>query len=288
MMELIPHLTVRETLNLILKTIRAWRRHRVPVLAAALSYYTLFSIPPLFIIIVYTAGLVADSESVKAELFRLQEFLITEGSSNYLATIIDNYEIIRGNVFINILGILFLFWTASRVFMHLKASLDIIWDGSEGVSLRRSIYRRILAILLIISLGFVVVAFLLFQTVIYRLTGYIMCAFAFPLPASQSFYNSIMFISAILLFALIFRVVPEKTERWLNVLVGGVFTSLLFFPGLILFTYYVGTTTLTSVYGPAGSLVVFLVWVYFSSQVILFGAQFTKEYSDMVREAHRG
>ena len=280
-----PAMKAREVFNMVKATGLAWADHKAPRLGAALAYYSLLSIAPLLILMVAICGLVFEKKAAEAQLLGQVQEMAGPSGANALRTILSNTHHASTGIFASAVALATLLFGASGVFVELRDSLNTIWDAPPSVSAtwRVVIWQRIVSFGMVLSLGFLLLASLVLSAVFAVVSRY----FEGKLPVHTAIWGEVVnfilpLIAISVLFALIFKFVPEVPIAWRDVVVGAVATAVLFQIGKALLTLYLATAAVGSTYGAAGSLVAFVVWVYYSAQIFFFGAVFTKVYADTV------
>jgi membrane protein len=272
-----------ETFSLLKATVSEWLDDQAPTLGAALAYYTVFSLAPLLIITIGIAGLVFGAEAAQGQIFDQLRGLLGEASGKAMEEIVRSASAEpKTGVVATAIGFVTLLFGASGVFGQLQASLNIIW----GVQLKPG--RGILGIIRdrILSFGFIlVVGFLLlvslFLTAAIAFVGKQFGAMVPGMEALIQLLNSILSLAVItLLFAMMFKILPDANIAWRDVWIGAFITALLFTIGKFALGFYLGRSGVASSYGAAGSLIVLLLWVYYSSQIVFFGAEFAQVYAN--------
>jgi membrane protein len=265
-----------------------WYADRGPRLGAALAFYTLFSLAPLLIIITAIAALAYGQEVAHAQIIRQIEELIGREGADAIRTIIENAARPSSGLAATLIGLATLLFGATIVFSELQDALNTIWDippKPERGMVIGIIRDRFLSFAMVLSIGFLLLASMLANTILTAIVqnfGDILPGRAYVLRIA----NSALFLSIVtLLFAMIYKMLPDTTIAWSDVVIGAVATSLLFAIGKFLIGLYLVYSSVVSAYGAAGSLVVVLVWVYYSAQIFYFGAEFTKVYA--TRRGHR-
>jgi membrane protein len=253
--------------------------------AAAIAFYAIFSLPAVLIIIISVAGYLFGAESARQELYDGISNAIGGGTAERVQGIIENTSIAEPSTLANLIGIGILLFSATTVFTVLQHSLNQIWRVMEKPS-KSSIIKlaidRGISFLMVLLLGAIMAASVLLDTALVLINDYLDSA----LPERQFildldyFFNlanySISTVVITLIFAMIFKILPDVVVKWKDVLIGAIVTTLLFVFGKYLMGLYLSTTSMTSAYGAAGSLVILLMWVYYSSFILLYGANFTK------------
>jgi len=251
-------------------------------LSAALSYYTIFSLPPLLIIVISLSGIFFGANAVRGEIFNQINGLVGNGAALQIQEIIKNVKLSNSNIFVTVVGIIILLIGASGVFSEIQNSINYIWgiEGKPKRNLIKFIYNRLMSFSMIGSVGFLLLVGLIINSLIdilnKRLTTY------FPQDSIFLFYviNTIIsFFIITLLFSIIFKTLPDGKIAFRDCLIGALFTAFLFMIGKFAIGYYLGNYNIASIYGAAGSVILILAWVYYSAIILYFGAEFTKVYA---------
>jgi membrane protein len=259
-----------------------WSEDRAPRLGAALAYYTVFSLVPLLMVVIAIAGFVFGEEAARGEILRQISGLVGEKSGTMIQDMLQNASEPKNGIMGSLIGIGTLLLGASGVFGQLQDALNTVWEvkPKPGRGFMGLIRDRFLSLVTVVGTGFLLMVSLVLSALLSAmgkaLSGY--------LPAPESVLQAINFVISFgvtaLLFAMIFKILPDVRIQWRDVWVGAVVTALLFTIGKLLIGLYLGKTDVASVFGAAGSLVILLVWIYYSSQILLYGAEFTKVYAD--------
>jgi len=267
---------------LIRLTVERWNEDKVPKLAAALAYYTSFAIAPVLLIAIALAGMLFGADAARGAVSREISGLVGPRIGQEIEGILKNAWQPRAGSIATVLGLIALLFGASGVFVELQDSLNIIWKVKKkaGRGVWGTIRDRFLSFTMVLGIGFLLLVSLVLsaglealshlltdgrtQTVVVRLVNPIL---------------SLAVISG--LFAAAFKILPDARTRWRDVAVGAVFTAVLFTLGKFLIGLYLGRSTIGSTYGAAGSFVLLLLWIYYSSQVFFLGAEFTRSWADV-------
>jgi len=254
---------------------KAWNDDYAPSMGAALAYYTLFSIAPLLVIVLALAGLLFGEQAARGELFaQISRFIGPNGAKAIEELIAHANRPGAGTVAL-VSGTAALFLGASAVFGELQNALDRIWrapsrkDDRGWMNLVRS---RLLSFGMILAVAFVLMVSL------------VMSALFAALGEWQGLDLAASFCVTTLMFALVYRIIPRVPIRWRDVWVGAALTAALFALGKLAIGLYLGRSGVASAFGAAGSLVAVMVWVYYSAQVFLLGAEFTRIYAARIRQ----
>jgi membrane protein len=252
-------------------------------LAAALSYYTIFALPPLLIIIISLSGFFFGAEAVRGEVFGQINGLVGNAAALQIQEIIKNVKLSHSNSFATVFGIIILLIGASGVFAEIQDSINFIWGlkAKPKRGIVKFIKNRLMSFSMIGSVGFLLLVSLIINSVMDVLNTRL--AVFFPKDSVYLFYVSnllLVFFIITLLFTVIFRTLPDGKVVLRDCLIGAAFTSLLFMIGKFAIGAYLGQSTIASWYGAAGSVILILVWVYYSAIILYFGAEFTKVYAE--------
>jgi membrane protein len=263
------------------ETYKEWSEDNASSLAAALAYYTLFSLAPLLIIAIGIAGLVLGSSSrVKSELFFQIQSFVGPDAAKTIQNLINNNSLLQTSAITTIIGLATLVLGASGLFIHIQQSLNIIWEvkPKPGSGLFFFIKSRLLSFAMIVGTGFLLFILVILSTLLSAIAQY----FNFLLPAAIP-WQSIEFIVSILLitllFAVVFKTLPDVKVQWKDVWIGSFVTAVLFTIGKFLIGLYLSRSSISSAFGAAGSLVIILLWIYYSAQIFFFGAEFIQVFA---------
>ena len=262
-------------------TFSEWFADNAPMHGAAIAFYSIFSLSPLLIIVISVAGLVFGREAVRGEIVDQFGGLIGREGAREIEQIIENADQPETGTIATIVGLVTLFLGATAVFTQLKTALNTIWDVQQRSDrfLFTMLLDRVLSFAMVQCIAFLLLVSLVVSTGMTALANYL----AGRIPALSvllvvtNFLVSLAVIT--LLFAAIFRILPDVRIAWGDVWIGALATALLFVAGKTLIGLYIGSTGVASVYGAAGSLIVLLLWVYYSAQIFLLGAEFTQVYA---------
>lgn len=268
-------------LDLLKTTFSEWQEDKVPVLAAALAYYTIFSLAPLLIIVIAVLGIYFGQGQAETELVGQLQNLFGQNVAETLQTMIESRAQSGGNVLASVVGVIILLVGATGVFTQLQSALNQIWgvepDPKSGIW--NLIRVRLLSLGMILVIGFLLLVSLVLSAVLSAFGGMLSAA----LPGGDLLWQALNFVISLgvitLLFAMIFKYLPDAEIRWSDLWVGAGVTALLFVMGKSLIGLYLGSSGVSSSYGAAGSLVVLLLWVFYSAQIVLFGGEFTQVYA---------
>jgi membrane protein len=266
--------------NLLKKTASEWSEDKVPRLGAALAYYTVFSIAPLLIIAIAMAGLVFGDDAARGSVQAQLTSFLGADAAEAINGMIQNASKPASGILATIIGIVTLLFGASGVFGQLKDAMNTIWEVAPkpGRGIMGIIADRFLSFTLVLGIGFLLLVSLLISTVLDALKGYV---FGDDLGILFQILNfAISFGVITLLFAMIYKILPDVEIKWRDVWIGAVVTAFLFTIGKFLISLYISKSAPDSTYGAAGSLVLILIWIYYSAQILFFGAEFTQVYAN--------
>jgi membrane protein len=275
---------LRSIWGLLKETFEEWQRDKVEQMAAALAYYTLFSIAPLLVIAVAVAGAVFGEEAARGEVVTQIQGLLGKAGAEVVQTALANTQNPQaGNgIIATIISTLALLFGASGVFIQLQDSLNAVWNvepSTQSGGVKAVVRKRIFSFAMVITIGFILMVSLIVSAGLSALSTYTNQL----VPALESFWKlfnlGISLGVFTLLFALIYKYLPDINIAWRDVLVGAFFTAILFSIGKELLGSYLGNGSFGSAYGAAGSVVTVLAWIYYSVQIMLFGAEFTQVYT---------
>ena len=259
----------------------AWVGDNATRLSAALAYYAIFSLAPLIVIAVSIAGLVFGEEAARGQLSGQIRSLAGETAGNAIQALAKGAAHRSAGIFAAIAGIIALLFGASGVFGELKRSLNDVWGvvAQPGGSLMAALRDRFLSFAMVLGIGFLLVVSLVVSVGVAAVTAYLRSALPLP-PGVFAAGDLVISLGVVtLLFAMIFKILPDVSIRWRDVAIGAIGTALLFTIGKFLIGLYLGASSVASSYGAAGSVIVALLWVYYSACILFFGAEFTKVYA---------
>jgi membrane protein len=263
-----------------------WSHDRAPRLGAALAYYTVFSIVPLVIIIIAIIGLVFGEEAAHSAIMDQISGLVGEQSAAAIKDMIQRADKPASGLVSTVIAVAVLLFGAAGFFGQLKAALDTVWgvEAKEGRGIWGFVKDNFLSFAAVLGTAFLLLVSLVLSTALAAMGKWLGAVLPLPEGVLQLFNFLISFAVITGLFAMIFKVLPEARIAWPDVWMGAAMTALLFTIGKFAIGLYLGKSNVASAYGAAGSLVVVLVWVYYSAQILLFGAEFTQVYANRMGE----
>ena len=268
-------------LALLKRTFDEWNKDNVPRLGAAMAYYTVVSIAPLLLVVIGVAALVFGREAAEGALVTQIQGLVGETAAQAIQTMLQNASKPSSGILATVLGIIMLLAGASGVFAELQSALNTIWKASARPEkgLLGLLKDRFLSLMMVLGTGFLLLVSLTVSASLAAIGSYLQHLLPFPEPFFHLLNFGISFGVITLLFAMMFKILPDAPVAWNDVWIGAAVTAFLFTVGKLLIGIYLGKANFASTYGAAGSLVVILVWVYYSTQILLFGAEFTNVYA---------
>jgi membrane protein len=258
-----------------------WWSDNVPRMGAALAYYTLFSLAPILVVAIAIAGLAFGAEAVRGEIVGQIKGLVGVEGAMAVQAMLEGAARPSSSIPATVIGVITFFLGATGAFLELQTDLDTIWrvKPKESKSFFRSLLeQRLISFGLVLGFAFLLLTSLIVSAALAAVHTYM--GNAFPgVAVLWEGLNVIVSLAVItVLFAMIYKVLPDVKLGWRDVVVGAFVTAGLFTIGKSLIGLYIGTSAFSSTYGAAGSVIVVLVWVYYSAQIILLGAEFTREY----------
>jgi membrane protein len=262
----------------------AFFEHNVLKLSAALAYYTIFSLPGLIIIVLWVSDIFYGTEAVEGKFYGQIASLVGSDAAVQIQETIRNAALSSESSFATVIGLTTLIIGATSVFGEIQDSINLIWRlkarPKKGKGWLKLIINRLLSFSIVISLGFLLLVSLVLNGVMDALIDRLTRIFPETQVILVYVVNLVItFIMTSLLFGLIFKVLPDARIEWKHVRAGAFATALLFMGGKFLISYYLGHSKMSSAYGAAGSIIVILLWVYFSAIILYFGAAYTRAYA---------
>jgi membrane protein len=259
----------------------AWLDHKAPAMGAALAYYTIFAVAPLLIIVIAIGGLAFGQEAAQGHIMSQIGDLVGEEGAKAIQAMLESARKPTTGMVATVVGIITLIIATSGLFAQLQDSLNTVWGVAPkpGRGVVGVLRDRLLSFMMVLTVGFLLLVSLVISAGLAAFGKF----FNYLLPMPEGVLHAINFVISFgviaLLFAMIFKILPDATVSWGDVWIGAIVTSLLFSLGKFLIGLYLGKSGVASAYGAAGSLVVILVWVYYSAQLVLYGAEFTAIYA---------
>ena len=267
------------------QTFTEWSNDKGGRLGAALSYYTVFSLAPLLLLVISIAGLAFGREAAEGRMFgTLAGLLGAETSRLIQAAVTKASQSRSGGVLGTIAGIAILLAGATGVVIELQGAINTVWkvEPKPNRGIWGVVRTRMLSVAMILSLGFLLLVSLVVSAALAALSGWMRSAFG-DIAILGWFIDAVVALGVIsTMIALIYKILPDAEVAWGDVWVGAIATAVLFMIGKYLIGLYVGKASVGSAFGAAGSMAVLLVWIYYSAQIVLLGAEFTRVYANRV------
>lgn len=271
---------MRKYFDLAKQTFKEFAEDKAPRLGAALAYYTIFSIGPLLLIAISMAGIFLGRQAAEGRVSEELGKVFGPQMSQALEQMIQAASEPRSGIIATIIGVVMLLVGASGLFAQLKDALNTIWNveskSAEGI--KGFIKDRFLSMAMVLGVGFLLLVTLLLDAIISAMGSYAE-QFVGGEPLMHAIQLTVSLVVTTVLFAAIFRILPDLEIAWKDVRLGAFITAILFVLGKFALGLYLGKAAVGSSYGAAGSLVVLLVWVYWSAQILFLGAEFTQVYA---------
>ncbi|MFP8967320.1 YihY/virulence factor BrkB family protein [Pokkaliibacter sp. CJK22405] len=250
--------------------------------SAALAYYSIFSLAPLMIIAIAVAGLIFGEDAAHGAIKEQLETTLGDQASQLIENMIASTHHVKLNGFMAVLGTGLLFFSATGVFSQLKEAMNMMWGiaSKPGRGVRGALLDRSISLIMVFLIGMLLIFSLLITVIIAGLSSWLTLVMPLPGIFWQSMNVLISLGVTTVLFALIFKVLPDANIRWMHVWIGAFVTAVLFTLGKIGLSLYLGREGTTSTYGAAGAMVLILMWVYYSACIFFFGAEVTQVYAE--------
>ena len=261
------------------ETVNNWSQHKDARLGAALAYYSVFSLGPLIVIAISIAGLVFGPEAVQGEVAGAIRGLLGDTGAQAVEAMLKGADRPREGMVATILGLGTLLFAAIGVVVQLKDAFNTVWevDSPPGKGVWRFARTYVLSLAGVLAVGFLLLISLLLTAALSAVGKYI--APYLPEGALQIAGSAASFAVISVLFAMMFKWLPDTRIEWRDVWLGAILTAVLFELGKLVIGFYIGKQGLESTYGAAASIVVVLIWIYYSAQLVLMGAEFTRVYA---------
>jgi membrane protein len=267
------------------RSIRAWLSHDAASMGAALSFYTLFSIAPILLVATWVAGNALEKEAVRQHLLAQMQGLMGDAGAAAVSVLLAGSAHVGGGWVATIAGVTSLLIGATSVFGELQRDLDRIWETTRTAATTTTsgiwqvVRTRILSFGLILGVGFLLLVSLVVSAALAALSGW--------MQTFMTEWKALLFVvditiglgTATVLFAMIYKFLPHQSIAWGDVWIGALVTAVLFAAGKALISIYLSKSAFLSGYGAAGSLLVLLLWIYYSAQIFLLGAEFTRIFA---------
>jgi membrane protein len=252
--------------------------------SASLAYYTVFSLAPVLIVIISICGVLFGKEAIQGHIYGQIKGLVGNDAAVQIQETIKNIHLTGHNIYATIISVIVLLIGATGIFGEVQDSLNKIWG--LRIKTRKTwwklILNRLLSFSLILCIGFVMMVSLLLNALVAAFGNLLARYFSeFSVILVQLTDSVLIFVVTNFLFSLMFKMLPDAKIKWKDVLIGGLITSVFFTLGKLAIGYYLGSSNIATVYGAAGSIMIIMVWVYYSSIILYLGAEFTKVYAKL-------
>ena len=260
-------------------TYQEWTRDRVPILASSLAFYTSFSLAPLLLVLVGLTGIFYGDAVARSQLVAQMSRELGPDIAQFLQDVLKNADNPEQGIVSSIVGVVTLIIGATSVFVQLQNALNQVWNIRVSGGFRHMLMKRLMSFGVVMTLGFLLLVSLVVTSLVSSIDSYLVER----LPGGHYLVVlitwSIAFVISAMLFAIMFKYMPDATIAWRDVIVGALVTALLFNVGRLVLGLYLGNVGMATSYGAAGSFVVILLWVYYSTQIVMFGAEFTQVWA---------
>ena len=275
-------ITFLEIGSLFRRALREWHNHNASHRAAALAFYSLVSLAPVAMIAIAMAGLVFGEGRAQSALLERTRALAGDETARAIRALIATPGGAASRISATLIGLATLLFGATAVFADLQESLNTIWKAAPkgGLGALDTIKNRFLSFLLVVGIGIFLIASLGASAALAAMTGNLGSRPVLPAYLWPLYHGVSSFLAVTLLFAIIYKLLPDVHIQWNDVWIGAGVTSLLFTAGKAMISWFLASSYMRPVYGRAGSIVVFLIWIYFSAQMFFLGAEFTHVYAE--------
>jgi membrane protein len=283
-MQIFP-ISLQAWVNLVKQAVGAWFDDRAPTMGAAIAFYTVFSLAPILVMVIAVAGFAFGQQAAEGALFGEIADLVGSESAGAVQAMLRSASSTQSGIIATVVGIATLIVAATGVFSELQSALNVIWKApaTGNLSAWHLLKSRILSLSVILVIGFLLLVSLVISAALAVFSDYLdrtLPNFAIIL---YFVHLAISFSFTTVLFAVMFKILPDKSVEWQDVWLSAAVTALLFSVGKHLISLYIGSSKMASTYGAAGALIIVFVWVYYSAQILLLGAEFAKAYGDQRR-----
>ncbi|OAN64113.1 ribonuclease BN [Balneola sp. EhC07] len=253
--------------------------------SSSIAFYLIFSLPAILIITIYIAGSVYEDQVVRDSLLEQFNNFFGQQSAEAIDKILRNVNEASDSVINRIIGFITLIVSATTVFVSLQDGINKVWGivAKPDSNLYRVLKNRLLSLAMAVSVGFLLLVSLVIEASLNFFDSKVIEIFSeseFYIANTISFSFSVIVTTSV--FACLFKIIPDAEVKWKNVWMGALITTVLFGIGKYMIGFYLGVSSFGNVYGAAGSLVILLTWIFYSSMIVLFGAQFTAVYSEEI------
>lgn len=269
--------------TLVKESISQFLEDKATKLGASLAYYTLFSLPPLLVIIIALGGIFLGEEAIRGELVHQLEDVIGAAAAQFVQNTLSNIQVSQYQGIAAMISIGVVFFSASTIFAEIQSSINIIWGikAKPNKSIVKFIFNRLAAFLMVLTLGGVLVIGLITSSIINIVEHKLLLVLEIKSLHLIKWANTgILFSVITILFSFIFKMLPDAIIRYKDAFIGALFTAVLFMIGNYFISIYLSQSNLGNAFGAAASVAILMTWVYYSALVLYLGAEFTKIYSE--------
>ena len=274
---------VANSFSLLKQTFSEWLEDKAPQLGAALAYYTVFSLAPLVLLLLAIVGFLfrKDPSGTWEKITEQMSYFLDNSAIEVVQNIAQTASHPNKSALATTIGVLLALFGASGVFGQLQDALNTIWGvkAKPGNSIGTFLRARFLSFAMVAGVCFLLLVSLVFESVLKSFSQYVQTMFPGGIVIALVIYSIFDLAVVVLLFALIFKFLPDVKIQWRDVWIGALMTAIFFAIGKWALGLYLGSGTASSAYGAASSLITLLLWIYYSSQILLFGAEFTQVYA---------
>jgi len=266
-------------IELLSETTKEWFKDKPARYSAALAFYSLLSMGPILLITISLAGLIFGPEAARGELFGQLRGLMGEDAAAFVQTVLASTASEKESIWASIIGAGILLFAAVGFFGQLQAALNMVWNVPPPTTrkLRKSALRYSMRFAMLLMIGFLLYLSVMVSALLTIFSAYL--DQYVPATFIQLMHQGVTFGMSVLLFAAIYKLLPDARILWRQVWIGALITSVLFFIGRYAIGLYIEYSALSSAYGAAGTLIVILLWIYYSALIFMLGAEFTQVYS---------
>lgn len=268
-------------IDLLKQTYKEWRLDRASLLSASLTFYMLFALAPMLVIVVAIAGFFFGEQAIRGEIVIYMQDMVGKEVASSLQIIVENAKLADQGLIFTVLSIVLFLFGASKIFNSLKIALNDVWDVKHQPfkKIRKIIHSKLVSILFVLGFGLFIVLAIIMSGAMATIGVYVVNLLPVNLILLKLINIGISFLLITFVIGMIYKFIPEVKVSWNDVWIGALVTAALFMGGNWLIGLYMRNLTPGSVYGAAGSIIIILLWLYYSAQIFLFGAEFTKVYA---------
>ena len=274
--------SIKSAWQILKQTFTDFSELKIMRMSAALAYYTIFSIAPMLIVIITICDVFFGRAAIEGNIYGQIKSFVGSDAALEIQQLIKNATISKDITWASVIGIIALVFAATSVFAEIQDSINHIWrlKAKPRKGWLKLLLNRLLSFSMVVTLGFILLVSLVINAVMDALVGRLVEIFPqLAIYAAYGINLLLTFLTTSFLFGIIFKMLPDAKISWKDVRMGAFTTAILFMLGKFVISFYLGKTQITSSYGAAGSLVIILLWVYYSSIILYFGAAFTRVYA---------